>query len=294
MYLSKLTLLLLLLTSTVSLSQAQQTRLLRMPAVSENHVAFVYANDIWIADRDGSNVHRLTTFDGAETDPHFSPDGQWVAFSGQYDGNTDVYVVSVQGGEPRRLTWHPFGDFARGWTVDGSAVVFSSGRINAPVPIPRFFTIDLNEAHPEPLPLPRLQNGSFSPDGSKLAYEMVTPWESEFRNYRGGQNNPIRIIDLESLDVEKLPWDGTKDQHPNWIEDTVFFLSDRDFTVNVWAYNTTNGALEQRTFFEEFDVKNLESGAGTLIFENGGYLYTLNASGGEPGRVPITVKGDFS
>jgi len=294
MHLPKFTLVLLFLVFSVRFAQAQQTRLLRMPAVSENHVAFVYANDIWIADRDGSNVHRLTTFEGAETDPHFSPDGQWVAFSGQYDGNTDVYVVSVQGGEPRRLTWHPFGDFARGWTVDGSAVVFSSGRINAPVAIPRFFTIDLDEAHPEPLPLPRLQNGSYSPDGSKLAYEMVTPWESEFRNYRGGQNNPIRIIDLESLDVEKLPWDGTKDQHPSWIEDTVFFLSDRNFTVNVWAYNTTNGALEQRTFFEEFDVKNLESGAGILIFENGGYLYTLNASGGEPARVPITVKGDFS
>ena len=81
------------------------------------------------------------------------------------------------------------------------------------------------------MPLPRVQNGKFSPDGSKMAYEMVTPWESEFRNYRGGQNNPIRIIDLESLDVEKLPWDGTKDQHPNWIDDTVYFLSDRDFTV---------------------------------------------------------------
>ncbi|MEM8487110.1 MAG: PDZ domain-containing protein [Bacteroidota bacterium] len=287
-------LVLIILLAPLKTATAQQTRLLRMPAISENHVAFVYANDIWLADRDGSNVHRLTTFEGAETEPHFSPDGQWVAFSGQYDGNTDVFVVGVNGGEPRRLTWHPFADIARGWTVDGSAVVFASGRTNAPVPIPRFWTIALDESFPEALPLPRLQNGKFSPNGAKMAYEMVTPWESEFRNYRGGQNNPIRIIDLESLDVEKLPWDGTKDQHPNWIDDTVFFLSDRDFTVNVWAYSTTDGTLEQRTFFEEFDVKNLESGGGSLIFENGGYLYTLDAQGGEPARVPITINGDFS
>ena len=285
---------LVLFVSSTLISNAQDTRLLRMPTISDNHIAFVYANDIWVADRDGNNVRRLTTFDGAETEPHFSPDGQWVAFSGQYDGNTDVYVVPVGGGEPRRLTWHPYSDMARGWTVDGSAVVFSSGRTNAPYPLPRFWTINLDAAHPQPMPLHRLQNGSFSPDGERFAYEMVTPWESEFRNYRGGQNNPIRIIDLETLDVEKLPWDGTKDQHPNWIEDTIFFLSDRDFTVNVWAYNTTNGSLEQRTFFEEFDVKNLESGGGMLIFENGGYLYTLSAEGGEPARLPVSVKGDFS
>lgn len=273
---------------------AQDTRLLRMPTVSENHVAFVYANDIWVANRDGSDVRRLTTFEGAETEPHFSPDGQWIAFSGQYDGNTDVYVVSVDGGEPQRLTWHPYADIARGWTVDGSAVMFASGRINAPIAIPRFWTINLDEAHPHALPLPRVHNGKYSPDGSRFTYEMVTPWESEFRNYRGGQNNPIRIINLETLDVQKLPWDGTKDQHPNWIGDTIFFLSDRDYTVNVWAYDTGDGSLEQLTFFESFDVKNLESGAGTLIFENGGYLYTMDAAGGEPIRLPINVKGDFS
>ena len=201
---------------------------------------------------------------------------------------------SVNGGEPRRLTWHPYGDYVRGWTTDGSAVMFGSGRTNAPVLIPRLWTIALDEAHPEPLPLPRAHNAAFSPDGSMLAYEMVTPWESEFRNYRGGQNNPIRIIDLQSLDVEKLPWDGTKDQQPHWRGDTVFFLSDRDYTVNVWAYNTSSETLEQRTFFEEFDVKNLESTDGTLIFENGGYLYTQSTEGGEPAQLPITIRGDFS
>ena len=242
---------------------AQETRLLRMPAISGEHIAFVYANDIWIAGRDGSGVRRLTTFEGAETEPHFSPDGRWVAFSGQYDGNTDVYLVPVEGGEPRRLTWHPYADNVRGWTADGSAVLFASGRITAPLSLPKFWTIALDGAMPEPLPIPRLHNGKYSPDGSHFVYEMVTPWESEFRNYRGGQNNPIRSIDLETLDIEKLPWEGTMDQHPVWIGDAVFFMSDRDYTMNVWAYDTVSGSLEQRTFFQEFDVKSLEGGGGS-------------------------------
>ena len=283
----------LLLAATPNANAQDETRLLRMPTISTNHVAFVYANDIWVADRSGANVRRLTTFDGAETDPHISPDGRWVAFSGQYDGNTDVYVVSIDGGEPVRLTWHPYPDNARGWTPDGSRIVFASGRINAPIAIPRFWTISPQEAFPTALPLPRVENGKFSPDGRHLAYQMVTPWETEFRNYRGGQNNPIRIIDLESLEVQKLPWEGTMDQHPNWVGDSVFFMSDRDHTMNVWAWHRPTGTLEQRTFFSEFDVKNLESGGGALIFENGGYLYTLNPDGGEPQKLSITIRGDF-
>jgi tricorn protease len=165
-----------------STAAGQETRLLRMPDISSDHIAFVYANDIWIADRDGSGVRRLTTFEGAETNPHFSPDGRWVAFSGQYDGNTDVYVVSVDGGEPNRLTWHPYSDIVKGWTVDGTRILFASGRDVVPVPIPRFWTIALEGANPEPLPLPRANNGHYSPDGSHLVYEMVTPWESEFRS----------------------------------------------------------------------------------------------------------------
>ncbi len=218
----------LLALSSFTLSvHADDTRLLRNPAISETHVAFVYANDIWVTTVEGGMARRLTTFDGAETEPHFSPDGQYVAFSGQYDGNTDVYVVPIAGGEPRRLTWHPSSDIVRGWSPDGQRIVFASSRISVPIGVARFFEIDRQGGMPEPLPMPRVFQGKHSPDGARFVYQKIQPWESEFRNYRGGQNNPVRIIDLASLEVEKLPWDEAErpnDHTPVWLGNTSFFF----------------------------------------------------------------------
>jgi tricorn protease len=272
---------------------AAETRILRQPDISRDHVVFVHADDIWIAARDGGDARRLTTFPGAETDPHFSPDGQLIAFSGEYDGNVDVYVVPVAGGEPERLTWHPGPDHVRGWTRDGERIVFASGRTNVPRPQPKLWTIARAGGWPEALPIPRVAEGSFSPDGERMAYQLVDPWESEWRNYRGGQCQPIRIIDLATYKVEKGPWDGSNDLSPVWLGDVVFFLSDRDWAMNVWAWNVATGELAQRTFFTEFDCKSLEGGDGALVFENGGWLYRLDAAGGEPQKVSITARGDF-
>ncbi|MEM9829401.1 MAG: PDZ domain-containing protein [Bacteroidota bacterium] len=284
------------ITSTALFAQVQPTRLVRDPAINTEHIAFVYADDIWIARHDGSNVRRITTYAGSEYDPQFSPDGQQIAFTGQYDGNTDVYVVSVDGGEPRRLTFHPQADQVRGWTPDGSAVLFASGRARVPYPLPdQFWTVSLAEhAFPQPFRVPRVTRGQYSPDGRRFAYQMIFPWESEFRNYRGGQNNPIRIIDLETLEVEKLPWEDSNDKEPVWIDNTVYFLSDRNYAMNVWAYDTESKQLSQATSFSEFDCKNLASGGGLLAFENGGTLYTLDPTQGEPQQVDITVEGDFA
>ena len=123
----------------------------------------------------------------------------------------------------------------RGWTPDGTRVVFASGRTDAPRPAPKLWTVGTDGGLPESLPLPRVENGMFSPDGRRLAYQVVQPWDGEWRNYRGGQCNPIRVIDLESLEVQRLPWDGSNDIAPVWLGDTVFFLSDRDWGMNVWA-----------------------------------------------------------
>lgn len=273
---------------------AEETRLLRNPDISADHLAFVYASDIWVADRSGGDARRLTTSDGAEGEPHFSPDGRWIAFSGQYDGNLDVYIVPVEGGEPKRLTWHPGQDVARGWSPDGTKVLFASGRINAPIPVTRFFTVSVEGGMPESLPMHRAFEGQFSPDGSRMAYQMILPWEAEFRNYRGGQNNPIRIIDLDSLEVEKLPWSSDErpnDHSPVWVGDTIYFLSDRDWAVNVWSYDLNDGQLTQRTQFKEFDCKRLEAGPDAVVFENGGWLYTLGA--GDAEKLAVTVRGDF-
>ncbi len=269
-----------------------EARLLRMPAVSADHVAFVYAGDIWITGHDGGTATRLTTFPGLERDPRFSPDGQTLAFSGQYDGNRDVYLVDINGGEPRRLTWHPGPDQVRGWTPDGRSVLFASGRTSAPYDDAKLWTVSRDGGYPEVLPIPRAFRGDFSSDASHLAYELVEPWEVEFRNYRGGQTQPVRIIDLKTFDLVKIPGMDANNICPVWLGDTIYFLSDRDLAMNVWAYDTTTQAVVQLTHFKEFDSKNMSGADGTLIFENGGYLYTLRP-GGEPVKLSITLRGDF-
>ncbi|HRF37407.1 MAG TPA: protease, partial [Saprospiraceae bacterium] len=274
---------------------SQETRLLRQATISANHIAFVYAGDVWTAELDGKNPRRLTTHPGTEGNPYFSPDGKWIAFSAEYDGNNDVFVAPVEGGEPRRLTWHPQADIAKGWTPDGKHVLFASGRENAPYPSPdRFWKVSPDgKGLEQALPIPRVWEGSFSPDGKRFAYQMIMPWENEFRNYRGGQNNPIRIIDLANFEQITLPFDGANDREPQWVGDEIFFLSDRDFAMNIWSYNLNTKQLKQVTKFRDFDCKSLRSGAGKLIFENGGRLYTLDAKGGEPKKLTITVEGDF-
>ena len=271
-----------------------QTRLLRFPDVSDTQIVFSYAGDLWIVGRDGGDARRLTTDVGRESSAKFSPDGSMVAFSAQYDGNTDVYVVPATGGEPRRLTWHPGGDFARGWTPAGDAVVFASGRTGAPIPYPRFWTVPLAGGLPTAMPMPRAWTGKFSPDGERFAYEPILSWEVEWRNYRGGQNRPIWGLDLAELSLDKLPWVDSDDSEPVWIGDTIYFLSDRDWAVNVWAYDTGSGELRQLTRFKEFDAKSLEGGGGWLVFEQAGYVHHLDTATGETGQVPIEVRGDFS
>ncbi|WP_338410401.1 PDZ domain-containing protein [uncultured Flavobacterium sp.] len=273
---------------------AQESRLLRSPSISHDKISFVYAADIWVANKDGSNVERITAFDGVEANPHFSPNGQSIAFTGEYDGNMDVYVVSVNGGDPKRLTWHPGVDKVTGWSNDGTKIIFSSGRKNAPFPNPdQLWEVSVEGNNPTPFNLPRAANGKFSPDGLLFVYEQISPWETEFKNYRGGQNNPLRIFDLKTYATQKLPWENSRDIDPVWMDDTIYFLSDRDFTMNIWAYSTQSKTVNQVTFFKEFDCKNLEGDNVALIFENGGYLYTLALGSDKPVKLTINVTGDF-
>lgn len=286
-----------LLISILGINQlvnAQGTRLLRNPAISAENIAFAYAGDIWLANLDGLNVKRITAFDGVESNPRFSPDGKTIAFTGEYDGNQDVYTVPVTGGDPKRLTWHPGPDVVRTWTPDGKSIIFSSGRTRVPIAIPdQLWTVSLDGSTPTRFIVPRAVNGKFSPDGKRFVYEEIYPWESEFRNYRGGQNNPLRIFDLQSFEVEKLPWENSRDINPVWMGDLIYFLSDRDFGMNIWSFNTQSKELKQITFFKEFDCKNLQGSNSKLIFENGGYLYTLNAGENKPDKLNIEVTGDF-
>lgn len=274
-------------------SANQGTQLLREPTVSAQDVAFAYANDLWIAPRTGGDARRLTSFPGTESNPHFSDDGAWIAFTGEYEGNLDVFVVPREGGQPQRLTHHPSSDNVRGWTPDGR-VLFMSARQGGPRLKPQFWTIDPDgNGLPERLPVPRGHTGEIASDGQRLAYQLVTSWDPEWRNYRGGQNKPIRVLDLQTLDMNKLPWDGSRDLEPVWMDDTVYFLSDRDLAMNVWAYNTQSDELEQITTHTDYDVKGLDAGGGVLVYEQGGYLHQYDPATGQTEQLVIRVQGDL-
>ena len=274
-----------------------QTRMLRSPSVSQRHIAFAHAGNIWIVERAGGNARRLTSFAGEASNPKLSPDGSRVAFSAQYAGNVDVYLLPIEGGEPKRLTYHPGADIVQGWTPDGKEIVFASGRAtNAPTAVPRFFLVNVAGGREEPMPMPRANQGKISPDGKRIAYRMNNSWDEERRNYRGGQNRPIWIEDLTTHDIVSPPWQDTKEMDPAWIgNDVVYFLSDRDGVSNVWSYDTKSKALTQRTKFRDFDVKTLDASttANAVVFEQGGYVHELDPATGNERIVAITANGDF-
>ncbi|HVJ28362.1 MAG TPA: PDZ domain-containing protein [Vicinamibacterales bacterium] len=272
----------------------EPTKLLRSPAISASHIAFAYANNIWVVERAGGNARRLTSFQGQTLNPHFSPDGRTIAFTGDYAGNTDVYTVPADGGEPKRLTWHPGGDAVQGWTPDGKSIVFASARATwAPSGAPRFWTVPADGGVEEPMALPRAYQGKISPDGTKIAYRMNTTWDEERRNYKGGKNRPVWIVDLKTYDLVSPPWTDSHDKDPVWLGDTVYFLSDRDGVHNVWSYEAKSKKLAQVTKFTDFDVKTLNSGAGMLVFEQGGQVHTVDPKTGREQAVSIRAAGDF-
>jgi tricorn protease len=289
---------------------AAGTRILRQPAVSARLIAFVHGGDLWTVGRDGGEARRLTTSPGLEYDPHFSPDGRWLAFTGQYAGNTDVYVLPVEGGEPRRLTWHPGADEACGWTPDGRRVVFTSGRLSPfgsdSVAMRQMYTLALEGGIPERLPLPSARNADYSADGGQVAWEPER-WQEEWRNYRGGQAQPIRILALADLSVRAVPGPQSMNQHPAWLDGRLYFLSDRDGRMNVYEFDPGTSAVRALTRHGDYDVKWLSAGGGILAYEQGGYIHTLDphgaatagdsasgaGAGGSSKQLVITVRGDF-
>ena len=282
------------LQSAVRAANGPATRLLRSPSVSATHIAFAYANNIWTVERSGGSARRITSFQGLTSNPHFSPDGKWLAFSAEYAGNIDVYVVPSEGGEPKRLTWHPGPDTVQGWTADGKSVLFTSTRAtSAPSAAPRFWTVPAEGGVETPLALPRGYQGKISADGSHIAYRMNNSWDEERRNYRGGQNRPIWIVDLKSFDLVAPQWTDSKDMDPVWVGDTVYFISDRDGMANIWSFESKSKKLTQVTKFTDFDVKTLDAGAGAVVFEQAGYIHELDSKTGKSHVVNITATGDF-
>ncbi len=281
---------------TVSFQQvyAQGTQLLREPTISETSIVFVHANDLWKVDKGGGTAIRLTSNIGGETSPHFSPDGSMIAFTGQYAGNSDVYILPIEGGEPKRLTWHPGADIVTGWTPEGE-VLFSSGRVSFPTAINQFWTVSTDGGMPNMMSIPQASSGEISSDGKYVAYNPITFWDPEWRNYRGGQAQPIWIVDLKSYELIQTPrTDNERHTDPVWHDGSVFYLSERDFANNIWSYNPSTNEEKQWTFHSDYDVKSVDAGGGMIVYEQGGYLHHLNPSTDETVQISVTVAGDMS
>lgn len=272
----------------------EPTRLLRQPTLSDSHIAFTYGADLWTVPRSGGVATRVTSTPAVESDPHFSPDGRWIAFSSNRSGSTAVYVVPTEGGAPTRLTWYPAAAFARGWTRDGSRVLYSSGRGTAPTSYERLWTVTATGGPSELVPAPWGFDGDYAPDGRRMIVDRMSRWDVEWRSYRGGQNTPLVILDVGDLSEVRLPnEERTTDIQPLWMGDKIYFLSDRDWAMNVWSYDPATEALARLTRFDDAEAKWLSGRDGTLALEQDGYIHLLDAESGALSRVDITVRGDF-
>ena len=271
------------------------TRLLSEPAVSAQNIAFAYAGDLWICDLDGRGARRLTSHDGLESNPRFSPDGALVAFTAQYDGNTDVYVVPATGGEPRRLTWHPGADVVQGFTVDGARVLFTSGRAVHTNRFRQLFTVPIEGGYPERLPIPTAHKATFSPDGTKIAYTPLYEAFNQWKNYRGGTATRIWLVDVGDHSVVQIPQPAGRcnDTDPMWLGSRVYFRSDRAGEFNVFSYDPATQAVLQITRHADFPVVNASAGGGLIAYEQAGWIHLLDTALGAARRVPIGVAADL-
>jgi len=269
----------------------KDTRMMSQPALSEDNIAFIYAEDLWVARRDGSAPVRLTVDEGIESDPCFSPDGRLIAFSAQYDGNTDVYIIPVEGGVPFRLTFHPGNDLVRGFTPDGSRVLFASPRFVFSGRYQELFTVSIKGGYPEKLPLPNAWSACFSPDGRKMAYNPLSPQYMQWKNYRGGTISTVRIFSFSDNSITTIPQPagGCNDAEPMWAGNKIYFLSDRNGEFNLFSYDISDNSLKQLTSFNDFPVLKASAGKNGIIFEQEGYLHIFDISAGKSTRLTIGI-----
>jgi tricorn protease len=271
------------------------TRLLAQPAVSATHIAFTYANDLWVANRDGSNVRRLTTDDGVESNPAFSPDGKLLAFSAQYEGNTDVYVVPVEGGVPVRLTWHPGPDIVQDFTRDGQAVLFTSGRNSYTTRYTQLFTVPVAGGMETQLPIPNAAQARYSPDGKFIVYNPIGQAFQQWKRYRGGQVSQLWIYNTADHGIEKIPQPATRsnDVDPMWIGNRIFFRSDRDGEFNLYAYDRQTKQVKAATSHADFPIIQANAGGGAILYEQAGWLHLFDPQANRATRLKIGVPADL-
>jgi tricorn protease len=283
----------LLLVPGLALAQAGPPLLLQKPTANQTHIVFAFADDLWTVPRTGGDAQRLTTGPGAETDPIFSPDGKWVAFTGEYEGNTDVYVVPAAGGQPRRLTYHPGLDRAVGWTPDGKQVLFVSNR-NSYSRFNRLFTVPVDGGPCTQLPLPMADQGSYSPDGTHLAYvPLGLQTYAAWKRYRGGTASAVWVADLADSSVVKLPRETSNDTYPMWVGDRIYFLSDRDGPTTLYRFDAKENKVRRVVENNGLDIKSASAGPDCIVYEQFGSIHLLDLKTESSRKVDIRVNADL-
>ena len=287
---------------------AGEARLLRYPDVHGNTIVFVYAGDLWLVETAGGVARRLTSHPGLELFPKFSPDGRSIAFTGEYSGSRQVFVIGVDGGAPRQLTFHndvgplpPRGGYDNqvlGWTPDGKNVVFRANRVAWSERNGRPYLVPAAGGMERPLPIPESGNGTFSPDGKRFVY---TPLQSEFRGWkrhRGGRAQDIWIYDLDGGKAERIVADPVTDNQPLWLGDKIYFTSDREHTLNLYSYDLASRQVRKLTRNDTYDVLWPSAGGGAgaggkIVYEAGGYIYLFDPAAESSVKVPIRILSDL-
>ncbi|MFZ4610033.1 MAG: S41 family peptidase [Gemmataceae bacterium] len=305
----RLTLCLLsLIFSTASFSHAEEARLLRFPAIHGDQVVFTYAGDLYTVNSKGGVARRLTSHSGFEMFPKFSPDGKSIAFTGQYDGNTEIYKIPSSGGEPKRLTWTSTlsrdevsdrmgpNNITLGWTPDGKDVLFRSRMTTFNDFLGQLYTVNANGGLHEELPLPRGGFASYSPDGSKIVYNRIFREFRTWKRYRGGMCDDIWTYDFKTKKTEQLVDTLDQEIEPMWFKDRIYFLSDRDPSkrMNLYVLNLATKAVKQVTNFADFDVKFPSLGDKAIAFEQAGFIWKLDLGTDKYEKIPIELNEDFA
>ena len=276
-------------------SAGKGARFLHQPDISRELIAFIYAGDLWTVPVEGGTARRMTAHQGRESNPQFSPDGKWIAFSAEYDGNTDVYLIPSEGGLPKRLTYHPSPDIVQGWRPDGKNVFFKSGRTSHNRKFNRLFTIGTDGGFPQELAVPMAEFADWSPDGRFIAYNPIYQfWQPNWRRYRGGTAPPVWIVNLKDYSYKEIPRRDSNDMYPVWVGETVYFLSDRNRVMNLFAYNTRDGSWKQLVNHGESDIKYLGSGGGLVVYGVEGDLYVYDPGTGQSRQVIVSAPDDLT
>jgi len=284
-------------------SAVAQTKLLRFPDIYGDRIAFTYAGDIWTAPANGGSAIRLTAHPGMEVFAKFSPDGKWIAFTGQYDGDEQVYVIPASGGVPRQLTYYPAkGPFTPrwgwdnqvfGWTKDGKRIIFKSQRDSWTLPIARLYTVSVDGGPAEALPMPEAGSGDYSPDAARMVY---SPQSRDFRpekRYGGGEANRLYIFDLKSYETKSIAEGPRATRDAMWIGDTIYYNSDRDGHFNLYAYGVGSGKTTQITHSKQWDVRWPSSDhSSRIVYEMDGELQILDVKSGKATPISISVPDD--